>query len=454
MARNAETLACFVFVVIGMAFGGGPGDLGVAFFIIAIAGLTLALAAIRGRSVQTFQTLPLIMRLSIVLAATLPLIQLIPLPPAIWHLLPGHGLRVAVLQSFGLSEAWMPLSVTPVETAYSAVIGLSMLALFVTVIAMPQDRVRALIVVVVSMIGIGIIIGILQLASGGGIFQFHTISHRDALTGFFANKNHMGLTLACLVPLSIVLVEHQISSARAAMVLLGLGWIALIALLIATNSRAGLLLGLIGMVLSSAHLFPHYRIKVMIGVVLAAVIGVALASTVPEIQSIIDRFGQVVDDGRLDILDQGIPLIDQYGALGAGIGSFASVYAPTELLEWVNPYYVNHLHNDWLQFVIEAGLPGVVVLLTLTAAIFVAGRAMWPRIASNREKSVEFMKDELNYAWAGMVIIFMFALHSFGDYPIRRVAALTLLVVALALVFRLSAKPGGAMPADRVSKND
>lgn len=434
--REPAALICFAFVAVSMAFGGGPGELGLAFMAIAIAGLALVVTAVRGAGAQAFQALPLIVRLAVALAVALPFIQLIPLPPGLWQALPGQGLRAAVLQAFGLGSAWLPLSVTPAETAYSAVIGLAMLGLFMAVMAMPQDRIRALIVFVVIMIGIGITIGIVQFSSGGDSLQFHKVAHRSALIGFFANKNHMGLTLACLVPLSFILVEHQLDDRRGVLVLLGLGWIALIALLVATNSRAGLLLGLMGMLLASLRLFPLHRKKVLLGAVLAAGLAIALASFVPAIQDIVDRFGRTSEDVRFDILDQGVPLIEQYGALGSGLGSFVSVYAPTEKLAWVNPYYVNHLHNDWLQLIIEGGAPGVIILLLMLAALALAARTLWFTAAPARNRLVVFMGDERSFAWAGFVIIAMFAAHSIGDYPMRRVGTLTLLVIALALVFR------------------
>lgn len=375
-------------------------------------------------------------RLAVVLATCLPLIQLIPLPPAIWRALPGHGTRADVLESFGLANAWLPLSVTPVETAYSAVIALCMLGLFIATVAMSQERIRQLLILVVSVIGIGIAIGIGQYSGGGDTLQFHRISHGGALIGFFANKNHMALTLACFIPLTFALIEHRLDHRPSTLVFLGFFWITVMALIVATNSRAGLLLGSLGIFLASLRLYPHHRKRVTLGAMILAALVISFATAVPTVRNVIYRFGTAREDLRLDFLDQAEPLIREYGLLGSGLGSFVSVYAPIEKLEWVSPYYVNHLHNDWLQLVIEAGIPGIAILALLILACGRAARMMWSEATRAKASRSVTGADDQRFAWAGLVMIAMFALHSLGDYPARRVGTLTLLVIAFALVFR------------------
>jgi len=430
------TVFCFAFVMICMVFGGGPGRLDLSFAVIAFSGLMLLVAAVRGKTARAFHALPLIVRVSIAMAAALPFFQLIPLPPSIWHGLPGHGLRVAVLKAFDQGDVWMPLSITPAETAYSGVIALSMLGLFVGVLGLPINRVRMLLSVVIIMIAIGAVVGIIQVSTNGQAFQFYQVAHRDALIGFFANKNHMGLTLACLVPLSFVLLEHRLDSSRGAMLMLGIGWLALVAMLIETNSRAGLLLGLMAMLAASLRHFQQHRTKVILTALLTTAVALAVSRFIPAVRDIVDRFGQTGDDVRLNILNHGMPLVDQYGLLGSGLGSFASVYAPTEKLEWVNPFFLNHLHNDWLQLIIEAGIPGIVVLALMFCALGGAGRRLWFMRVPARGRHGMSADDGRSFAWAGFVIVLMFAAHSFGDYPVRRVGTLVLLIIALALIFR------------------
>lgn len=419
-----------------MTFGGGPGDVGFSFILIASVGLVLLVTSVRGAGLRAFQSLPLIARLAISLVVALPFLQLIPLPPAIWHNLPGQDLRLAVMASYGIADAWMPLSITPVETAYSAVIGLAMLGLFLAVLSMPFSNMCGLLWLIIGVIITGVFVGILQFSSGDGSFQFHQIAHRGVLAGFFANKNHMGLTVACLVPLSFVFAERHLTKHPNWIVLLILSWVTTAAVLIATNSRAGLLLGLLAMLLVSVRVFRRRYKQVLAGIGLIGVVTAALATYIPTIRDIVDRFGHSGQDVRINILEQAIPLVEQYSLLGSGLGSFSSVYAPTEKLIWVNQFYVNHLHNDWLQLIIEAGLPGIIVLSLFAASIFRVVRAMQDAPASQHRSMLTNLPNERSFVWAGLIIILLFAAHSIADYPVRRVGTLVLLTVAVGWVFR------------------
>lgn len=433
---HPTNIMCTLFVVVSMIFGGGPGTFGLQFLVVSVTGLILLIASVRGAGLRKFQSLPLIVRLAIAAAIALPFVQIIPLPPIIWSQLPGQDLRREVMLAYGLGGAWLPLSLTPADTAYSAVIGLAMLGVFMTVLAMSRDALRGLVGVVLAVIGLGIFVGLVQYSGGGEALQFYKVSHRDALIGFFANKNHMGLTLACFVPLTFILIEPHATERPGWIVLLGLGWAATAALLIATNSRAGLLLGFLAMVLASLRLFKRQYKRVLLGAGVTSMLAVALATYVPVIRDIVERLGQTGQDVRINILEQGLPLIQQYGLLGSGLGSFASVYSPTEKLIWVNRFFVNHLHNDWLQLLIEAGVPGIVVLALFGAALALAVRAIWFASATGRNALTASLPNDRSFAWAGMVIIVLFAAHSVGDYPVRRVGTLVLLVIALAWVFR------------------
>lgn len=57
------------------------------------------------------------------------LLQLIPLPPAIWHALPGRSTEVAALELIGAEQQWKPLSLSPARTLASLLCALPALAL-------------------------------------------------------------------------------------------------------------------------------------------------------------------------------------------------------------------------------------------------------------------------------------------------------------------------------------
>ncbi len=432
-----QLLLCFLFVAACLTLGGGPGEFNWNTGLIATIGSLLLLFAVRGSPWSAFQGLPRLARAGFWAAAALPLLQLIPLPPAIWQNLPGHGLRAQVLDHFGMGGQWMPLSITPAETAYSAMMMLAMLGLFMVVLDLSRDRLRTLLLWLLALMGIATLVGIAQFASNGQAFQFHRFSHRGMLIGFFANKNHMALALAGMVPLLFVLLERKLLESRGAQVLGGLGALTLLALLIATNSRAGVGLGLLAMFACAWRLYPQQHRKLSLAAGGAALLAVVAASLVPAIGDVATRFGEAKGDVRGEILARAMPLVGEYGAMGSGFGSFAQIYAPTEKLDWVTPAYINHLHNDWLQLIIEAGLPGIAVLGLLLVALAASLRQFWRERPPASAMGNRNLPDDRAMAWAGYLIIAMFLLHSIADYPSRRMGTLCVLVIALAMVFRL-----------------
>jgi Lipid A core - O-antigen ligase and related enzymes len=71
----------------------------------------------------------------------------------------------------------------------------------------------------------------------------------------------------------------------------------------------------------------------------------------------------MLEDGRLDYLQQGWPLIGQYLPWGSGAGSFREVYGAHEPLALLAPNYVLHAHNEPVELLLELGLPGGLLLL-------------------------------------------------------------------------------------------
>ncbi len=66
--------------------------------------------------------------------ALLPLIELIPLPPAIWSRLPQRQEMTAIFELLGRTAPWLPISVAPSATWLSALSLLPPLAIFLGVI--------------------------------------------------------------------------------------------------------------------------------------------------------------------------------------------------------------------------------------------------------------------------------------------------------------------------------
>jgi putative inorganic carbon (hco3(-)) transporter len=71
-------------------------------------------------------------------------------------------------------------------------------------------------------------------------------------------------------------------------------------------------------------------------------------------------------------------LLAQYRATGSGLGSFAQAFMPYRPAE-MRGYY-DHAHNDYMEFLVETGVPGLALLLLLVGVhVLHALRVVWRR---------------------------------------------------------------------------
>ncbi len=100
-----------------------------------------------------FRTLPRPLLVALGLLLAYPLLQLVPLPDALWRALPGHAEYIAVLERFAGPDAGLagrPISVVPVATEFGWLALLPPLACLVVVRALaPADVVRLLLAMAV-----------------------------------------------------------------------------------------------------------------------------------------------------------------------------------------------------------------------------------------------------------------------------------------------------------------
>ena len=102
--------------------------------------------------------------------------------------------------------------------------------------------------------------------------------------------------------------------------------------------------------------------------------------------------------------------------LGSGIGSFIDVFAQAapESLQLAN--YVNHAHNEYVQWMLVGGLPAMLVLVLVAAVLLVAG---W-RIVRLRGHGLD-----TRMAASAFVAILAVLAHSWADYPLRTLTLMT-----------------------------
>ena len=426
-------------IVVMMVFGGSIPGLGATIAIGAIGLILLGTVAVTDRRMALLAQ-PLPFRLGLAGIALLPLIQIIPLPPSLWQALPGQALRIRTLSLAGLADTWQPLSVTPLFTAQAAVIAIVFVALVRLLLVLSVIEIRRVAWLILALIGVNIAIGLVQVASGGQVLRFYSAADHGALLGFYTNKNHAAMVLAASLPIAAYVLgsREKTQGTRT--------WVALIAgvvlvALVTTNSRAGIVLG-VAAILLLGSLYVRAIKPIHAVVIVAAGIGILLlVSSTAAFEQVFNRFDAVDEDLRWQFLWTSRPLIERYWLWGSGIGSFSTLYAVGENLAWVKPTFVNQLHNEYPQLLLETGIPGALVFASVIAGLIWRGILVCKDGTAAKRLPVFF----------GAIIIALIAVHSGVDYPLRRPAVLPILALAIILVIRgdLNASTGVARRRQR-----
>ncbi len=370
----------------------------------------------------------------------LPVLHLIPLPPALWTQLPERDVLVMINETIGLRPKWRPWSMDPAATANAAFSLLLPLAVLLLGMRLDRRRMVLLAVTIAALTACSAILGILQLLGGHrGPLYLYRVTNYDSAVGLFANRNHQAVLLAISGPL-IALIVASAETAKMARLRLIAGAGALLTLVVfilTTGSRAGLALGLAGsvgaiwIVGGGAAAREAARTLRGTGWVTAAAIGslvIAVGAIVVALgrAEALDRMLDVNagDELRLRVWGPVAHLAAIYFPFGTGIGAFVGPYQILEPDALLTPTYLNHAHNDWLEAVMTGGLPAIILLTVAVAMFLIAAR----RLAGAGGGRIEVVGR------TGLVVVAMLALASVADYPLRVPSIMAIFALSVAYV--------------------
>ncbi|WP_134093962.1 O-antigen ligase family protein [Novosphingobium sp. PhB55] len=422
---GSRTVQAGILVLVGLLFGGGGSGAGLANLVVQLAGL--AILAINGPAVAAFfRTAPRGLVVLVALTLLLPLLQLVPLPPAIWQALPGREFVGQSLDLTGGSDVWMPFSLDPNRTAIAFFALLPALAILVLAWQLGREDKRQLLMLVVACGLIVVLLGAQQLATGNRhlVFYAETIGSPD-LQGTFANRNTGGLMLdIALVALVAVFPLRQI---RAIWTLGGMATaVLLIVGVVLTRSRTSMLLLLVPAALAAWRWVRWRRptltrrTAIAVGAVVLVLAGAAsLLANNQRVQSAFGRFDAVEDEQRPLIWKDTVAASRRYWPVGSGIGSFDDVFQADEALENLSYGRAQRAHDDFLEATLESGLVGIALVLGWA---FVLGRL---GVAALRRGGIGL---------AGVGTFALVALQSITDYPLRSQTLLCLFALMAALL--------------------
>jgi O-antigen ligase len=414
--NGAMSFAFFPLVVafwcISLALGGSGADypliaMGVQILAILLGFGTLLLIVTSSPVVGQGVKMPAIV---IGLLLLLPLLQLLPLPPSLWGTLPGREREVVILSTQGWDQLWMPLSLDPEATKRAAMSLLPGVAMFIATYFLESVQRRTLAAILVWFAVGGAALGALQVASGGAFTPFDSV-HRGHALGLFTNRNHQAIFLLIALVLGSALIPSARNPGRQEMRWLaaGIGCL-LVAGVLATKSRSGATLLLLA-VPAAVMLGGAFKVRWKIATTFAA-IGLPLSWLLGRssaVQDLLARF-QSPDDDRVSFWANTIVAIKQHGLLGSGFGTFPTIYRTVEPLSDLTSGYVNHAHCDYLELLLEGGIPAIA--LVVLALGWISSRAI-KLIRTDQTQS------DTKLALVALFGLLILILHSFVDYPLR-----------------------------------
>lgn len=358
----------------------------------------------------------------------LPGVYLIPFPfsPA------GTEIYAQVLQLAGVETAWRPLAVVPAQTERSWYALALPLAMFFAVMVLHQRYIPTLIFVAVFVTAGEALLGVLQYLGGPtSVLRFGIPHYPDSAIGTYPNRNHLAGLLEMALPVALALMvsavshadrfihspfEHLWSFSRQRNMRIAVGAAVVLLLLIGlvlTRSRTGMALAGVGVLISilvfaRAGEGARAVVRPIAWVVGSGLMVLVLLGLIP----ILMRFVTLdpLHDVRWTVFARTIELAGIFFPLGSGPGTFSSVFPrvqPPDLR-----YFINHAHNDYLEWVVEAGLFALVLVVIFGVLFVQRWWYLWRRCIDQTEAS------SLVQMAAGLSLGLL-AIHSLVDFNLR-----------------------------------
>lgn len=361
------------------------------------------------------------------LASLLVILHLVPLPPEIWLSSGSRAELAATIHELDIKVGWHPWTLDP-QLGWQRAASLFLpFALALVAIVGGRHFCWRLLGVVAAAGAAQAFIAFAQSMPGPlSGWSLHPYPVRAGATGTFASPNMLACALVMSLPAVVTMAKYA-SLHRVWGLPAWVWWGGVVCQLLAlllTQSRAGIAIALLccsWLLLMMNRGWDHRRATVfMYAGFTLVLVGGAMVLIDRSVLSIVGE--QSAMGGRLGIL-RGIPAMSPSpGILGYGIGAFPAAYrsSPGNM---ITDAHVHHAHNDWLEVVLETGLPGALLLLY---GVYI--------IASMASITLRRGIDPAHRVGrAAMVGVVAAMLHSLVDYPLRSTAnaAVFMLLVAI-----------------------
>ena len=390
-------------------------------------------------------------QLAVIIAATagLILVQLIPLPPTLWSALPGRDAIAHGFDLLGGPLPWLPLSMAPYDTLTSALWLLPPLAIVAGMLRTGGYREQWMAIAIVLAALAGVLLGTLQITSGDVVtshWYLYSVTNNGSLAGFFANSNHMATLLVATLPFLVALygagrrgASRQAHSRAGQVAILGGAMLVVLLGLLLNRSLAGLALGLVALGASALVRIRLDQRRARWGlaaVAVGALMAVAAIVASPAQNNLTASGADADYSSRYTSFGNSLRATADLFPAGSGIGSFADVYPAYENPDWVDRWFVNHVHNDYIELALETGLPGMLLIAAFLLWWTQRTVAIW------RAPGID------PFARAATIASSAILLHSLVDFPLRSTGIAALFAFCVALMVGARRRSAVELPAE------
>jgi len=409
-----------VLLIVTFVTGGGSQDHGPEDALAQLLALPVLFMAVMALARQPMHGLR---RASIVVAmliVAIPSLQLLPIPPELWGWAPA---RTTLMHDLHVAGAGQPVlwTLTPTATERALWSLLPALAIFLGALSLDNQGQghRRLLYLIVALVLVSAILGLVQRGVAQDSLLNPFPQWMPASGGLFANPNHqasaltVGAVLAAGLWLDARHTQQRMPSPHwHRWALAGCG-VVFLGVLPLTDSRAGLLIAapaLMGLLLMAGAF--NWRNADAAGLSrgwMAVAIGVIAASGYLGL-----RWFQLsmTDEARWPMAVATSDLAIELWPLGAGVGSFVPWFEQAGPNAMLFGEYINHAHNEYVQWWLEGGVIALLVLAASLALLMLVLRALLQKRAGHPGLA----------AWVGVSTLLA---SSLVDYPLRTAALMT-----------------------------
>lgn len=374
--------------------------------------------------------------------AALAALQFVPLPPMIWQLLPGRDEVARGFELAGVAKPWLNFSLDPWGALQSLTWWIPALALLMAVRAHKSPETRHIVWVVLAVAYGSVGFAAVQAMSGSG--YIYSITNQGNGVGLFSNSNHFGSFMLMAMalaagqwlherdvrrPLAPWLHPYLELTARLAPFAVGV--------FLSNSLACALLMIPIGAGIA-LMVFPSIKIRWPVVAVFAAAFGVGIVWLLTSglvSNDMMSKSG-TLGISRGEFLANGLAILQDFHLAGSGLGTFRELYPWYEAATNVSTTYANHAHNDLLELIIEAGLPGLIVLAMFLRWFVQQAWSLW-----------NYARTQNPVALAATLAVISVLIHSLVDYPLRTGAISGLIAICCILICRPPALRGFAARA-------